>query len=175
MEIVELGYGGKLRSKWVEYSGRGYNLVEKIKLRGIGSPRLIYYGGLSRFDVVSNRSNDTNYVNIELFRAGLALRLKKEDLFVCALIPKADLQEVDFETFKIKIYYNGKEIVKSAARISLLLESHKIDLLLGAAYYKPGLAFFKKTFFENSISFRIDPSPPMDENGFDAGIFELFI
>ncbi|MEM6842589.1 MAG: hypothetical protein AAF632_10220 [Bacteroidota bacterium] len=148
-------------------------MIEKIRHRGIGSPRLIYQSGLEKFNFVGNRSNDTDYVNIELLKGGIAIRLKQEDYFVCALTPKTDLKKVNFESFKIKTYYQGREIIKLAARISLLIEDHTVDLLLSAAYYKPGLAFFKKPFFKNNVSFGVDPAPPIDDNGFDAGILEL--
>ena len=175
MKIVDLDHDGRLRSKWIEYIGGEYNFIEKIRQNGVGSPRMIYRKGIERFDAVSECSNDTNYINIEQFKNGIAIRLKKEDLFICAVVPKDKIEQIVFETFKIKVYYKGQEVIKKAARIYLDVEAHRVDFLLSAAFYKSGRAFFSKHFFCNKVEFSESALASVDENvgEFDAGIFEL--
>ena len=56
--------------------GKAYGLMQRLKLRGIGSPRLLVVKASDEFAGFLSASNDLDYCQLELRPAGLLLRFR---------------------------------------------------------------------------------------------------
>lgn len=61
------------------YFGGKYGFLERIKIRGIGSPKVIYKSGIPHFDELDDRvvENEIPFANFELMKNGLLIRLNR--------------------------------------------------------------------------------------------------
>jgi len=57
--------------------GGKYGFIQRIKLGGIGSPKVIYKSGIPHFDELKNQiaESEIPFVNFELMKNGLLIRL----------------------------------------------------------------------------------------------------
>ena len=60
-----------------EIVGESYSFIEAIKMRGVGSKRMVVEDVSPRFKNVLNSVSDTNYGNIELRKKGILIHITK--------------------------------------------------------------------------------------------------
>ncbi len=67
---------GLITTPDLDYLGGKYGIWERFRIGGIGSPKTIYKEGIDEFDRLKrNISGETAFLNFELFKKGLILRL----------------------------------------------------------------------------------------------------
>ena len=78
LKIVQLKNNGRLTIKDKEYFGGKYSFIQRIKMNGVGSPKVIYKSGIPYFDELSSFvENEVPFVNFELMQNGLLIRLNR--------------------------------------------------------------------------------------------------
>ena len=84
MRVIRLQADGQLLKRDLAYFGGAYTFWEKIRLRGIGSSKVIYEKGIPAFDEVDRGLvNELGFVNFELLKNGLLLRLNQNQRTAC--------------------------------------------------------------------------------------------
>lgn len=74
--------------------GGKFSIAERLRLGGIGSPMVYYLNGLSELDELQTVSNDEIRVNLELFKAGIFLRVAERTNPYFIPIPIGDIVAV---------------------------------------------------------------------------------
>ena len=75
--IKNLSYNSKKnRTKLFEIVGRPFSLIERIRLRGIGSGKLIIIDASEEIVQLLRLDNNMNYCNIELRTNGIIIRFR---------------------------------------------------------------------------------------------------
>ena len=76
--IVDLTYYNKeLNAEIDSVIGEKFNLIERMKMKGIGSRRMIIENFSTEFKLVKSNFNDTQYANIELRPKGIIVHITK--------------------------------------------------------------------------------------------------
>lgn len=88
--------------------GRSYNLLESIKLKGIGSKRMIIQDVSPNLKSYLNAVSDINYANIELRSGGILIYINKGLKNYTWVIPYYQL--VIYKTNGASIHAQGKYI-----------------------------------------------------------------
>ena len=84
MRLIQTNKNGELAAKDIKYFGGQYSFWEKIRKRGIGSTKIIYDSGIGEFDNLKrNITGEIGFVNFELLKNGLILRLNVTQRFSC--------------------------------------------------------------------------------------------
>jgi len=88
--------------------GKKFGFIETLKLKGIGSKRMIINKASNKIESLLNKSQDINYVNIELRPKGVLLRIHATLKTYAWVIPYYQL--VVFKSFNISIHAQGQFI-----------------------------------------------------------------
>lgn len=139
MKIINLNNKGQLRAKDVAYFGGKYSFFERIKIKGIGSPKVIYKNGIEHFDDVTQLDSELSFANFELMKDGLLVRLRRN----------LQLRYVGFQLHEIlKITLNpiGQEL-------ELMINTIDDQLLFEVPLQSiPNLkSFFEKNIFKGRV------------------------
>jgi len=93
--------------------GKPFSLVEKIKLGGIGSKRLIIHGVSTNLQMLLNKVSDVNYANIELRPKGIIVHITKQLKRYSWVIPYYKLSIFNITYFSIHSEGNFIQMVKN--------------------------------------------------------------
>lgn len=88
--------------------GKKFGFIETLKLKGIGSKRMIINKASYKIESLLNKSQDINYVNIELRPKGVLLRIHATLKTYAWVIPYYQL--VVFKSLNINIHAQGQFI-----------------------------------------------------------------
>ncbi|WP_417855067.1 hypothetical protein [Xanthomarina gelatinilytica] len=88
--------------------GKKFGFIETLKLKGIGSKRMIINKASNKIESLLNKSQDINYVNIELRPKGVLLRIHATLKTYAWVIPYYQL--VVFKSLNISIHAQGQFI-----------------------------------------------------------------
>lgn len=78
MKKVILNNKGELIAQDLQYFGGKYSFLERFRMDGIGSPRLIYKSGIPYFDELNDFiENEIPFANFELLKNGFIIRLNR--------------------------------------------------------------------------------------------------
>ncbi len=84
--LYNISHNDKKIKKAIEESvGKPFGLIENIKLKGIGSPKLIITRASQEIGLIMNKNNSINFVNIELRPNGIIIGFQSQ-LEVYALV-----------------------------------------------------------------------------------------
>ena len=76
--ILDTSYTNKANNELInDLVGRPYSIFEKLKLRGVGSKRMIIERASPNFKPFLNSNSNINYANLELRPKGLLIRFNK--------------------------------------------------------------------------------------------------
>ena len=88
--------------------GKKFGFIETLKLKGIGSKRMIINKASNKIESLLNKSQDINYVNIELRPKGVLLRIHATLKTYAWVIPYYQL--VVFKSLNTSIHAQGQFI-----------------------------------------------------------------
>ncbi len=88
--------------------GKKFGFIETLKLKGIGSKRMIINKASYKIESLLNKSQDINYVNIELRPKGVLLRIHATLKTYAWVIPYYQL--VVFKSLNTSIHAQGQFI-----------------------------------------------------------------
>lgn len=86
--------------------GGEFSLLDRIRLGGVGSPKMVYENGLAYFDELPAQIvGETPFLNVELLRKGLILRLNHGQRLRAVGVLLSDLTEIAVDDFNIGLQY----------------------------------------------------------------------
>ena len=124
--LLNLSYKDKkIKSKINKEVGDEFNFIEKFKLRGNGSPKLLISECSSNIDELLSLNNNIKKCNIELRKKGIIIRFRSLLETYGLIVPY----------YKLKIFKGKKN------EISLYKDNFSVKLKIVGKYFKN---FFKK-------------------------------
>jgi hypothetical protein len=157
--------------------GVHYSFFKKLKLGGVGSTKVVYLKGVSVFDEIKNSGQDLDFVNFELYPKGLIIRYSKGNKKKGLIIHKSEIDQILFESTKVKVHFrNGTKIVHEAV-IKLLLDSGStISFYVPVSFYKSTKPYWLKDWLADIIIYKENPAKPrIDSNGHYLGILQSIL
>jgi hypothetical protein len=158
--------GGSITGRDKFYFGGEFSFLEKIKMGGTGSTKVIYESGITAFDQLGQvAENELSFVNFELLKNGLLMRLNRNQQIRCVGIRLDDIQTIELLAFRIEVIKNkwGKTVKEIVYRGELAIHStdgEQINLQVITQQFKSLLRFLKRKPFEGKFRHSISPLPP---------------
>jgi hypothetical protein len=120
----------KTTQKINDLVGKSFSFLENIKLKGIGSPRLIITKSSSKIEAILNKNNAIKYANIELRPQGIIIGFQSQLEVYALVIPFYKL--VTFKpgnsiTFHVDEHFISIDCSKNYSKIASFLA--KVDSL----------------------------------------------
>lgn len=168
MQIINLPYDGKLSSRHIKHLGGKFYWLEILKLRGIGSSKFIYDSGIEAFDQLKELTTTTNIVNLEIFKGGLVIRFKKQNVYQACLLRYNEIDEISVVSQRLRVIYNGREKIVHQAEIDVQLNATGFKLMLISSYYADGIEFLYKEPLRKYCRFEM-LLEILEEESLDAG------
>ena len=102
MRIVNSNISGNININEIEYFGGNYTFWEKLKMKGVGSNRLVYLDGIEQLDLLRrNVEVELVFVNFEILKNGLILRANCNQRIMNVGVRISDLLEVKLVGYKM--------------------------------------------------------------------------
>ena len=177
MKELKLNRKGELDRQEIRNLGVRYSFLEKIKKKGVGSPKVIYKNGISEFDKVSrNLESEIAFVNFELLKNGLLCHLNQNQRNSCVGIKLSDLLSIKLIGYRIKIRMKrfGRTTTKIVHRgeLELIEIGGESNYSIIVMEFESLVAFFSKEEFKGKFNYSISINPPEKDNGHLMGIFD---
>ncbi|MFK7807834.1 MAG: hypothetical protein AB8F74_08570 [Saprospiraceae bacterium] len=130
--------------KIIQKYGGEYSFFEKLRMGGVGSPRVSYQSGIPEFDVVHHSDDlEQSMTNFELVKKGLIIRINKKQNLAVAIEHLELLKSVTLTS-------NKATTTERTGKVGTLwLEFQNYEPL----YFKVGKEEYKgvQRFFEKSV------------------------
>ncbi len=118
MKKIRIGKNGELTEEDVDYFGGKYSLWESMKRKGVGSPRIIYHSGIEEFDKLHRGTvGEVGFVNFELLKNGLILRLNISQRINCIGIKLDEIAEINLIGYPVEIMTKQRVFGKKISKI----------------------------------------------------------
>lgn len=166
MKVVKLQADGQLLKRDLAYFGGAYTFWEKIRRRGVGSSKVIYERGIPAFDEVDRGlANKLGFVNFELLKNGLILRLNQNQRIACVGIRLSELTRIDLVAFRIELRQKKMGRLQTKiihrAELSIWQEEEKVgEFSILSSQFTPLLTFFQQEAFAGKFSYSVSTAPP---------------
>ena len=181
LKAVKTDSSGALQKVEQQYFGGTYSLWEVIRKQGIGSPKIIYASGIETFDYVEQgAANEVAFVNFELLRNGLILRLNRRQMIRCAGIRLSDLLMVNLEARPIKVSarrygWPTTKIVHGGTLHLVSTAAEVCSFTVLVRDFPQLLSFFEKAEFAGKFEYSVSMDPPEEDDLLrGAGILDAF-
>lgn len=131
--------------KIIQKYGGEYSFFEKLRIGGVGSPKLGYRSGIPEFDAI-HHSDDLEHSisNIELLKDGLILRINKKQKLAVAIEQLNALESIQLDSMIVKRNDRPRQEGKLTIKFK---EQNPILFDIGADEYKGITTFFSKKIF----------------------------
>ena len=133
---------------------------EKIKLRGTGSPRIVYTSGLNKLDEVKNKSTSLHYINFEIFKNGLLIRSSRDNTNLDFFLNVVEIREIHIWVKRYMTFAYFKWWMKYDGILTIKNQNSEIVFYIPQVYFKPFKKFIYKSWMKKFVIYEIDPSPP---------------
>ena len=145
------------------YFGGTYSFLEKLRMSGTGSPKILYGSGVPAFDEMDNGlESEVSFVSFELLRDGLIARLNRNQRYSCAGVRLSDIQQISFTAYQVE-----SRGLNRSTRISLRgdLEILEWDQTRSRFSVFPQnfpsfLKFLKKKELAHVLTYMVSDNPP---------------
>ena len=152
MKEVEIETSGILTPEEIDYFGGTYSFWERIRLQGVGSPKIIYEKGIPAFDAfVRDVEGELSFVSFELLRNGLILRLNVKLELRCVGTRLTEIDKIKLIAFRNeggKDYHGELEII--------LLNGSSCTFEVFTQNFSSLLQFFRKQPFVGKLAYSIN-------------------
>lgn len=170
MKEVEIEPGGVLKIEEKEYFGGTYSLLEKIRMNGVGSPKIIYESGIPVFDdFVRDVEGELSFVSFELLKNGLILRLNRKLELRCAGTRLSDIEAIRLVAFRIEVSKvvrrNSPGKIVHRGILEIFEQDNEVSTFnIFTQNFQSLLKFFQKKPFEGKLAYSIsDKEPEKDD------------
>jgi hypothetical protein len=133
MKKLNLTNSYNLYSRDLENYGGAFSFFEKLKLKGIGSAKLVYEKGIDEIDkIILESGNKVAILNFELLKNGLLLRYNINNEIGCFAFRLDEICSINFLSIPIQIRVKrfGRYITKIVYRgeLELINNNEKVTL-----------------------------------------------
>ena len=171
MKVVKIQADGQLLKKDLSYFGGAYTFWEKIRRRGVGSSKIIYESGIPDFDNIDRGlAGELGFVNFELLKDGLILRLNQNQRIACVGIRLSELTRIDLVAFRIEL--RQKKLGRWQSKIihrgilSIWLDEEKVgEFSILSSQFTKLLTFFQQEAFAGKFFYSVSTAPPEKDYG----------
>lgn len=163
MRILEIIENGVLSIEDTEYFGGRFSLWENLKRGGVGSPKIIYQSGIEEFDKIKrNVEGEIGFVNFELMKNGLILRLNINQRMRCVGLRLDEIEAINLVAYRIAVTGIGKNKSKNIFRgeLELLDSGNSMKFLVHERDFKGLKNFFQKDELADKFNFMISENLP---------------
>jgi hypothetical protein len=179
MKKIKTNKNGELTNKDIRYFGGEYSFWEKVKKRGVGSPKIIYESGIEEFDNLKrNVEGEIGFVNFELLKNGLILRLNLNQRFGWIGMKIDELKEINLIGYRIKIKQRrlGKIETKIVHRgeLELIEKNETLKFNVIVREFNGIKRYFERSELKTKFKFSISTKPPEKDYGYLLEILEMF-
>lgn len=167
MRILEIIENGVLSIEDTEYFGGRFSLWENLKRGGVGSPKIIYQSGIEEFDKIKrNVEGEIGFVNFELMKNGLILRLNINQRMRCVGLRLDEIEAINLVAYRIAVTGIGKNKSKNIFRgeLELLDSGNSMKFLVHERDFKGLKNFFQKDELADKFNFMISENLPGKSN-----------
>jgi len=99
LKKIQLNNKGELIAKDIAFFGGKYTFMERFRMSGIGSPKVVYKQGVPYFDELASIENEVSFANFELMKNGFLIRIHRN----------LQLRYIGYQLHEIlKIEFNNK-------------------------------------------------------------------
>lgn len=131
-----------------------FGFLEKLKLKGIGSPRCIYLKGSAFFDEPKETSSDLEFVNFEIYPGGIVGRYSKGNRKRGIAIKKKDINKIIITTSYILVQGRNGSYKTPQAKLDLSIDGFgEISFFIPPVYYKSTIPFWEKDWLKEKSHF----------------------
>lgn len=174
MEIIDPYLSPSSYKKIINRYGGAYGIWESIKIGGIGSPKVVYRTGIEAFNEIKDGlGNEIPFVNFELLKNGLILRINKKQKLGVGLIHFEELLSIRLSAFRILLKYNHRsDKLVHAGKLEIELHHPKIlHFEIPVKEFQALHKYFKKEPFQPFFHFEKSDAPPIIDR--NAKILDL--
>ena len=172
MKIVRSNKSGHLVIKEKLYFGGEFSFLQKLKLNGTGSNKLIYIEGIEELDLLyRDVEGELIFVNFEILPNGLILRANCNQRLMNLGVRLSDISEINLTGYRIDIGKSKFGIINSdgvayRGELEILeIENHKKTIFrVVTREYNQILAFFKSSHLVHLFSHSISINEPETDN-----------
>ncbi len=134
-----------------KYGGE-YSFFEKLRLGGVGSPKVTYISGISEFDAIHYSEDlEQSMTNFELLKGGVIIRINKKQKLAVAI---EKLELLDTVQLKTEIVAHREKQLKTGHLSIKFRNREAIAFEVGAAEYEGVVQFFRKKPFRKLFELR---------------------
>ena len=149
MQVIEIEANGNAPWEILRKYGGKYRFFEKIKMGGVGSPKIVYQSGLTEIDELKEDvGSDLCYINFEFLKKGLLGRINKGQKLIGVIMHFDEIEN-------IYLSINPMDESNEKATIGLLeISSYSGEVLVcgvTAQGYGGIEKFFSKGFLKNKF------------------------
>ena len=176
MKPLKTNPSGHLSPKDIIHFGGEYSTLEKIEKGGIGSTKLIYDSGLEAFDKLSRDiPGEIGFVNFELLKNGLILRLNINQRLCCLGVRLSDIERIDLVGYRIEIrqkQLSGQVETKIVHRgdMQIVERSGTSKFSVVVREFESIVNYLSKVEFTGAFNFSISTNPPEKDYGYLLGM-----
>lgn len=169
MKTIETELSGILEEEEKEYFGGTYSFWERIKLKGIGSPKIVYHAGIPEFDALNEYvENENSFVSFEVMKNGLILRLNRTQRLRCVGTRLTDLESIHLTAYKIelrraKLLNSPSRIVHMGVLEIIELDGTHCSFRIFTQSFDDLLKFFNKPPFAGKFTFQVSENPTQED------------
>lgn len=168
---LKLNLSGDLTKQEKAYFGGSYPFVDKLRKFGMGSSKLIYKSGIPAFDEVARGvENEIGFVNFELLKNGLIVRLNQNQRTKGVGVKLTDVKAIHLVAYRIEVQY--KQYYRMVRKVVHRGELEIIDIQNNIASFQvltqnfEGiLEFLQKVEFDAKLNYSISLNPPEKDSG----------
>ena len=166
MKKVLTKSGGILPPSEKAYFGGPFSFLERIKMNGVGSPKLRYDSGISEFDEEDKGVfGEACFVSMEVMKNGLIFRLNRNNRHRCVGIRLTDIDNIKLTAFRIEALLGGKrhdqtKIVHRGALSLRTKDQQAFDFQVTVPEFSLLLEFFQKSPFQGLFEYEVSEAPP---------------
>jgi len=152
MQVCDIDLDGSAPWELLRKYGGKFGFFEKIKMGGVGSPRIVYKSGFSQIDDFLERvpGSDVPYTNFENLKNGILVRINKTQFYKGILIALDEITYIELSISK-KLLTQGnfqeeleKANIESAQLIITSLHEQQLHCEVPLQSYEGLRNFFQK-------------------------------
>ena len=181
MKTIEIELSGVLEEEEVHYFGGAYSFFERIRMKGIGSPKIVYRSGVPAFDALNEFTpTEFSFVSFELMKNGLILRLNRTQRLRCVGTRLTDLESIKLTAYQIQLQRSSWAKLQQKTVLMGVLEILEKDgtsskFQIFTQNFDGLLKFFTKPVFADKFVYSISRDPHLEKEEELAAFLEEFI
>lgn len=150
--------------------GQDFSFGQKLSLRGVGSPKIIYQSGISFFDALANSSESHNFCNLQLYPNGLLITLNLNSKTQSVIVKRNDIKTLNILARRIKVrrstlIFKRYNMVHDAKLTIELEQLPPLEFYMLTSHYKIMMRYLKKSWLKEKLQFHISSAEPVLDRG----------